>query len=138
MKKKLPCILLIDDDEPTNFIHEMVIRRVNCADKIVTVESATEGLDYLKNTDHPDYVRPSLIFLDINMPGVTGWEFLESYENLSPSQRAEVVIVMLTTSLNPDDKTKADTIAHVNSYENKVLNTEKLESLLKTHFAEYV
>src|SRR5258708_36657106 len=106
MNKKLNCILLIDDDEPTNFLNKMTIDQSGCAEWVQVVQSGQEALDYLQGTGRfknrkEDYPRPDLIFLDINMPAMDGWEFLDKYKELPKDQKAEIVLIMLTTSLNP-------------------------------------
>ena len=110
MKQKLNCILLIDDDKPTNFINEVVIKQLDCAEKIVVVQNGSEALDYLKSKDDGEHPQPDLIFLDINMPAMNGWEFLEKYTELDKKQHGKVVVIMLTTSLNQDDEKKASGI----------------------------
>lgn len=137
MKKKLDCILLIDDDKATNYINERVISRAKIADKIVAVESGYKALDYLKENDFTAYPRPDIIFLDINMPGMDGWEFLEEYGEMKEVQKGNI-IVMLTTSSNPDDLRKSATISHINEFKNKPLTAEKLDEIIDKYFPNYI
>lgn len=136
MKDKLNCILLVDDDEPTNFLNKMVVEEVDCARHIHVSQSGEEALKFLENAEGEKqmYTPPNLIFLDINMPAMNGWEFLEQYSYLKQEQKANVVIVMLTTSLNPDDCAKAAKIADVSGFETKPLTAEKLSVILKKYF----
>ncbi len=137
MKNKLNCVLLIDDDEPTNFFNKMVLEDINCAKAIQVVESGELALDYLKNScDENENPCPDLIFLDINMPAMSGWEFLERYATLEEKRKANAVVVMLTTSLNPDDRALANKIPDVSAFETKPLTDEKLEAILQKHFPE--
>lgn len=138
MKTKLNCVLLVDDDEPTNFFNRMVLEDIDCVKTIRTADSGQNALDYLEHAgnSNSDHSSPDLIFLDINMPAMNGWEFLERYSNLDKQHKANVVIVMLTTSLNPDDCAKANTIPDVSGFETKPLTPEKLQSILKKYFAE--
>jgi CheY-like chemotaxis protein len=133
--KKLNCILLVDDDEPTNFLNKMILEDVNCAEAIEVAESGQSALKYLESASENGYPpSPDLIFLDINMPAMNGWEFLEQYSNLDQQHKANVVIVMLTTSLNPDDRAKASKIEDVSGFETKPLTAEKLQSILNKYF----
>ena len=139
MKNKLNCILLVDDDEPTNFLNKMILEDVNCTENIEVADSGQNALDYLqKASGNGSPSSPELIFLDINMPAMNGWEFLERYSALEKKHKANVVIVMLTTSLNPDDRAKAGSIPDVSGFETKPLTQEKLEVILKKYFPEKV
>jgi len=130
--------LLIDDDLPTNFINERVLRKMDCSEKIKSVQGGFEALSYLKSTDKENVAQPELIFLDINMPGMNGWEFLEEFTKLETDQKSKVIVVMLTTSLNPDEKDKADKIPQISGFLNKPLLVEGIDELLKKHFPEHI
>ena len=139
MKRKLNCILLIDDDEPTNFLNKLIIEEAECAVNVQVEQSATDALDYL-TTEDVDVAgsgsTPDLIFLDINMPAMDGWEFLEEYQKLTPAQKARVIVVMLTTSYNPEDEVKARNHGLIAEFRNKPLTTEMLMDVLHQHFPE--
>lgn len=141
MRKKLNCILLIDDDEPTNFINRIIIEKSECARYIQVTESAEEALDYLKQRGRYSEInntpQPELILLDINMPRLSGWDFLERYKEWNDNQKPDPVIVMLTTSMNPEDEHKARQIDEVSGYESKPLSKNKVNNLLLEHFPSY-
>ncbi|TVZ28453.1 CheY-like chemotaxis protein [Gillisia sp. Hel_I_86] len=132
MDNKLNCILLIDDDEAVNFIHNRVIKKSGCANEVAIARNGQEAIDFLITKVDNKYPQPDLIFLDINMPVMNGWEFLEAYEKLEKEQKGKELIVMLTTSLNPDDKEKAKKIAHINDFHPKPLSVEHLNKILET------
>ena len=135
MKNKLNCILLIDDDEPTNFLNRMVIEEVDCTERLEILQSGREALQYLSNTSSSgNYPQPDLVFLDINMPAMDGWEFLENYNQLPEEQKAKIIVVMLTTSFNPEDELKARKIAGISDFRNKPLTPEALRQILQQHF----
>lgn len=141
MKKKINCVLLIDDDEPTNFLSQMVIEKANCAEEIQVANSGEHAINYLTSqgtfsNESNNYPRPDLIFLDVNMPAMNGWEFLQKYNELEKEHKGNIVIIMLTTSLNPDDRLKSEDIPHVSGFENKPLTSEKLDAILKKYFPE--
>ena len=139
MRKKLSCILLIDDDEPTNFLNRAALEETGCAERIEVAQSGEAALSYLRQADEPGspYPIPNLIFLDINMPAMDGWEFLAQYNVLRKTQQAEVVVVMLTTSLNPEDEIKARTIPAISGFRCKPLSRSMLDSLLRVYFPGY-
>ncbi len=135
MKKKLKCILLIDDNPDDNFMHKHVINKMDVAENIEVALNGEEGITYLtEKAVQP----PELIFLDINMPKMNGWEFLDEYKGLPQEQRAKVVLLMLTTSVNPEDRSRAERIKELTGFEVKPLVREKLQAILEEHFAEYL
>ena len=135
--KKLDCILLVDDNDADNFYHQMIIEDVGCTKTILAMENPSDALEYIKSTDESvENVIPNIIFLDINMPGMNGWEFLDEYEKLDPAQKSNVMVIMLSTSQNPDDKIKAKTAYDILEFVNKPLTEETLKKLIKKHFPE--
>lgn len=133
--KKLASILLVDDDNITNFINKRMIDDCDCAEQTVVKQDAQNALSYLEDNKTNSSSLPDLILLDINMPGMNGWEFVEAYNKLTPSLDKQIVIVMLTTSQNPDDRSRAASLSEIAGFENKPLNKEKLEGLIGQHFS---
>ncbi len=136
MKKKLNCILLIDDDESTNFLHEVIIQQAGITEQVVSLQSGSAALEYLQSQSNGRYPKPDLIFLDINMPGMNGWEFLEKYKELDEAQQGHLVVVMLTTSLHPEDEQRASGISEIDDFKNKPLTVEMLEEIVSKYFPE--
>lgn len=125
--------MLIDDNHDDNFIHERVIKRCGAAEVVVVKQTGTSALAYLRSNGSGHDLHPNLIFLDINMPGMNGWEFLEEYERLDPNLKGSVVVVMLTTSDNPDDRAKAIAMNVATDFQTKPLTQEMLEEIMDTH-----
>jgi CheY-like chemotaxis protein len=136
MNKKLKCIMLVDDNPDDNFYHERVIKKSNTADVVVAKQTGREALEYLKSKKNCDDLHPDLIFLDINMPGMNGWEFLEEYKKLDEKFKSRAVVIMLTTSDNPDDMTKAKTMNIASDFKTKPLTKEMLEEIINKYFSE--
>ncbi|MDB5241216.1 MAG: histidine kinase [Spirosoma sp.] len=95
MSKPIHCILLIDDDPDDNFFHQLIIRESGVCDDVRVAENGLEALHYLTHTDQSDYKRPDVIFLDINMPGMNGFEFVEHYQTLPSDQKSRLLLLML-------------------------------------------
>ena len=91
---------------------------------------------YLTTKVEDQYPQPDLMFLDVNMPAMDGWQFLEAYEKLTEAQRSRLVVVMLTTSINPDDEEKAKSNPLVDGFENKPLTGEELKDIIRKYFPD--
>ena len=122
--------MLVDDNMDDNFYHERIIRKNNAANTIVIKESGIEALEYLESTRDPGNTLPDLIILDINMPGMNGWEFLEEFKKLDEELRSKMVVIMLTTSVNPADEAMAKTYDVLADFKTKPLTKEMLEDIL--------
>lgn len=126
--------MLVDDDNDDNFFHERVIMKNNSANIVVKEQSAERALSYLKAKRLHEGAHPDLIFLDINMPGMNGWEFLEEYNKLDSEFQGKIVVVMLTTSDNPDDKAKAASFNILSAFMTKPLTREMLDTVINQYF----
>ncbi|POP54408.1 response regulator [Zhongshania marina] len=135
---KLKSVVLIDDCKATNYIHRLIIEKYGFAEAITEFMNGKEAIDYLSTEVDGEFPTPELIFLDLNMPVMNGWEFLESYKHLPSNQQAGVVVVMLTTSLNPDDEAQADNIDGVKAFSSKPLTIEKLDGVLAEFYPRSV
>jgi len=131
MKKHLRSIMLIDDNPDDNFIHERAIRKINSDSVIITKHSGTEALDYLNCKESP---HSDLIFLDINMPGMNGWEFLTQYSKLDKKLQYQAIIIMLTTSDNDDDIAKSKTMSSITDFITKPLTKVKMNAICEKYF----
>jgi CheY-like chemotaxis protein len=136
MKKKLSCVLLVDDDEDCNFFHERLLIRANCTDCVEVAYDGQHAINYLRSVNERINLNPEIIFLDINMPKMNGWEFLDEYKNFDKSLKAKIVLIILTTSLNPDDLKRSRCYVDVKGFENKFLEKDVLSKILLQHFPD--
>jgi CheY-like chemotaxis protein len=132
--KKVKCILLIDDDETTNFINELMISEMDITDQILQAQNGKEGIDLLLSQVENKQCLPEVILLDINMPVMDGFEFLEEYQKLDIPGKSSVVIVMLTTSLHPTDMERTKN-AGITDYINKPLKENSIKQILEKHLS---
>ena len=123
--------MLIDDNFHDNFFHEREIKKADSQNIVVVNDSGEKALEYLKANKDP---HSNLIMLDINMPGMNGWEFLRAYKNLDEDLKCEAVVVMLTTSDNADDRAKLVEFPFVTDYITKPLTKEKINAIRKEYF----
>ncbi len=120
-------MLLIDDDEATNYINQTFIRKSGHCEEITAIEDAEKALNYLESVNESS--RPSVILLDINMPRMNGWEFLDAYMELPEDKIKGIQIYMLTTSMNPNDQNKMETHQLLNGFFHKPLTFEIIEKI---------
>lgn len=125
---KLNCILLVDDDEITNFINLNLLEDMQIASKVEITSNGKEAIQFLEN-NCMESSCPELILLDINMPMMDGFEFLEHFQKLNLKNKNITKMVALTTSNNPKDIKKLQEYG-VASLISKPLTKEKLENLI--------
>lgn len=134
--KKLKNILLVDDDSITNFINKSIISDIDISENIYTAENGQEALELLKrycNQSNSGCGCPSLVFLDLNMPLMDGFEFLQQFGSMDEFHNQRIPIVVLTSSENAKDIEKAKQLK-VNGYVCKPLTPEKVNHALNTIF----
>ncbi|MES2138283.1 MAG: response regulator [Bacteroidota bacterium] len=136
--KKINCILLIDDNPADNEYHKIIIAEANVCNHVQVAIDGPKALDYILKSGEVNqseaFPNPDLIYLDINMPRMNGFEFLEKYHELDERLKAKVVIIMLTTSLNPDDKIRAMNYKELKEFSNKPLTVKILHETIEKYF----
>ena len=131
MNRKLECILIIDDNQDDNFYNTREIKKeLPCSDVII-METAIEALKFLKSVPE---TFPDLIFLDINMPAMNGWEFLEEYITLENDLPKSITIIMLSTSDNMSDIERAKSNRLVHDYVVKPLSRDLVKRINEKYF----
>ena len=132
---KLKHLLLVDDDPTTNFFNRHLIGKMNIFDEIheaANGQLALEKIEVLfKNGQAPD-----MILLDINMPVMNGFEFLDRYNELDEDIKSSVVVCMLTTSLAHEDLARSKKYGTLNDYIDKPLCETKMRELIEKYFGQ--
>jgi CheY-like chemotaxis protein len=126
---KYNTVLLIDDNEIDNFINERMIISNDFAENIIVKTSSSSALDYLKDRKNP---IPDIIFLDLNMPIMDGFAFLSAYDKLTegyPELKQKAKIIVLSSSINPEDIDRASVNPYVYKYLNKPLSADYLAAI---------
>ena len=121
--------LLIDDNEIDNFINERMITSSGFASKVIVKNSSDNAILFLKEHQHNEAALPEAVFLDLNMPVKDGFIFLIDFEGLSDTVKKKCKIVVLSSSISPEDINKASTNPYVIKYVNKPLSEKYLEAI---------
>lgn len=116
-----PICILIDDDPLDIFINTKVLKSNNFASELIVCKNGDEALDLLRDNK----VKPDIIFLDIRMPVMDGFQFLEEYDKLS-IDKSHTKIVMLSSTVNPVDIERAKTHKYITRFLDKPLTTDSL------------
>lgn len=124
-------IWLIDDDSITNFVNKIIIEKSYSSAKIQEFIIASEALKQLQSNYVDGVELPNFIFLDINMPEMNGWEFIEAYTALDPNITSQIKLYMLTSSQNEDDVKRADNCPAIKKFVSKPLKGDDVVEILR-------
>jgi two-component system, chemotaxis family, chemotaxis protein CheY len=130
MQNKAPIIALVDDDKIFQLTASRTIAATNLTDRILQFENGEDALAFLKLHAADTEILPDYIFLDINMPFVDGWMFLDDYALLKQNLKKEISIFMISSSIDPRDVDRANRNEHVREYVIKPVTPEKFTELL--------
>ena len=137
-------VFCIDDDQITLTLCEMVIKKAGFASEVIGAKNGKEGLAYFSehfskaNKNNKTEELPQVIFLDLNMPVMNGWNFLDDYLMKYHDRVPDTKVVILSSTVNPEDFSKANEYDIVIDFINKPLTVEGLEELMHNeHLSQY-
>lgn len=126
--------MVVDDNPTNNLLCKFVIRKVKEDSELHIFPNPEDALAYIKeNNVIKDEDNVTLLFLDINMPFMTGWEFLEEYKNFDKGIHKQFIIYMLSSSIDKRDQEKAEINPFVSGFISKPLSTIAIIQILKDH-----
>lgn len=128
---KFKNVLLIDDDPLTILICEKMMALTDFTHKVDSALNGTDGLKFLsdKVNNDPENI-PQVILLDLNMPPLNGWEFLDQFAQIAPSLERVPPIYILSSTVDPEDQKRATTYASVKGFISKPLSKEQLDAIV--------
>ena len=117
--------LLIDDNYIDNFVTRRILESSNFADQVIVSQSATEAIESLRSGE----IIPDVIFLDIRMPMMGGFEFLQEYDKIDVENKNNIKIFMLSSSLDPTDMRKSMNNKYITQFIHKPLTQKALDEI---------
>jgi two-component SAPR family response regulator len=130
-----PHFIVVDDDSTNNLLCNLIIKRVINEANVHTFLFPEEGLEFLKTNSNNSTLESAVLFLDINMPSMSGWEFLDKFMKLDEIVKQKVKVFMLSSSVDSRDKRKALTYSVVSDYIIKPLTKDKVITIYSELFA---
>ncbi len=128
MKKS---VLIIDNDPIYRTISQKIIEKLNLAETIFIEKNGYTAIQFLRHTIENKSQLPQIIFLDIEMPIMNGWEFMDEYCKIENTLLAEIEIYIVSSSISQVDKDKANTYTEIKGFISKPLTIETLKSILQ-------
>lgn len=122
-------ILLIDDDEIFVFLTSKLLQSIGEVGNISVSYSAMEAINYLEMIDQKGF--PDIILVDLNMPGLSGWDFLEFYSILHPKFKKQPLLYVVSSSIAANDTERALKLRGVNGYIAKPINPDSLKKIFQ-------
>ena len=123
-------ILCIDDDPITLMLCKMVITKALFSNEIATAKNGEEALKYYDSLKTTSTIKkPQLIFLDLNMPVMNGWEFLDSFVTAEYSEYHDTKVIILSSTIDPQDLEKSKKYPMVIDFLSNPISKEMLEFL---------
>jgi CheY-like chemotaxis protein len=123
-------ICIVDDDNIYQFTTTRTIQTHKLAKKILIFSDGEEALNFLIDNIGNSETLPDIIFLDINMPIMDGWQFLEEYVMIKPKIGKKITIYMISSSVDPVDLKRAKAISEISDYIIKPINPEMLKEII--------
>lgn len=124
-------LFLIDDDEVFTFLTKRTIDQTNLVDEVTVFSNGQDALDFLEKSAEDKDMLPEIILLDIHMPVLDGWGFLEEYILMQPAMARRITIYVVSTSISRHDFERVKRIAEVSDYILKPITKPGLIKILE-------
>ena len=131
MEQSIAKILLIDDDNTTNYLHKKVISKTNLCSSLIVANDGEKGVEALMEMNNTcnNSDGDVLIFLDLNMPIMDGWEFLTTLDKIKDEIKFNFLLFVVSSSINGDDIDRAEKNSLVTKYLKKPINIQSIENI---------
>ncbi|MDO6472124.1 two-component system response regulator [Maribacter sp. 1_MG-2023] len=134
--ERLNTILLVDDDDASNFLHSIFINKLDMDVNINSALNGQEAIDFILGKGQEKLELPCMVMLDLRMPVMDGWQFMGAYEELVPKKlKEQITIVLVTISDNKEDKEHAIANQYIADFAQKPLSDETFKALIQKHYS---
>ncbi|WP_298545930.1 response regulator [uncultured Aquimarina sp.] len=128
---RLKRFLLVDDSNSTNFFNKTIIQKADCVEEVLIATNGSSALQHLQSDTIPE-----IIFLDLNMPVMNGWEFLEHHNQLSATDKNSKIVVMIGAKLSEEEEKTLKSFPQVTEFREKMLSKEIVLEIVSKYFDE--
>lgn len=128
--KKIELLALVDDDDTFVFITKKIIEKTDFVKEIKVFGNGLAALNYIKENINSEYKLPDVILLDLTMPIMDGWEFLDEFTHLETQKTNKIIIYICSSSISPHDIIKAEKISFVSDFIIKPLTKDKFSEII--------
>lgn len=137
MEQKLNLVLLVDDDASTNLLTKKMIENTGLVEEVAVATSGAAALNFLRKQLEMGLNLPEITFLDLNMPEMTGWDFLDEFKQIF-GDASNHEVVLLTASSSTNDLIKSAVHPSVEKYINKPITDFEVKHALEDHLRNKV
>jgi len=132
----LDLVMLVDDDDTTNFVNKRLLLKVGAAREVLVKKNGAEALEYLQSarTNAQENPSPDLIFLDIKMPVMDGFSFLDEYHRQNLADNGRMIILMLTSSASFYDLERLKSYDSVKKHYSKALTEADVRDIMSEYY----
>ena len=123
-------VCIVDDDDIYQFTMVRTMKSLNLTDNIMVFSDGEEALDFMLDNLHNDKELPDVIFLDIDMPIMDGFQFMEEYVKIKPKLGKKITIYMISSSVDPVDIERAKKISEITDYIVKPITHDQLKLIV--------
>lgn len=128
--KQIELLALVDDDDTFIFITKKIIEKTNHVKEVKVFNNGLDALNYLKDNLNTQYKLPEIIFLDLSMPIMDGWQFLDEFTSIESNNIKKIIIYICSSSISPHDILKAKKISAVSDYIIKPVTKDKFTEII--------
>ena len=132
--KKINTFCIVDDDDIYQFTTSLFLKKTDLVNKVIVFSNGLKAINFLKEEMENSENIPDILFLDVNMPVMDGWEFLEEYILIKPMMPKTIVIYMVTSSVDEKDVLRAKNISALSGYLVKPISSENIVEVISGLF----